>query len=298
MSYRRPTTDGPGSILRAILLTLLFIVIFLLTLIIALFLLLGPDFELDRLTVPDEPSPGPIPTATVDPEPLVTPIAASMTTLRNVALGFAVDYPADWQKRETTLRVILAPDATGLFPEKLQGAAIWAGIPADDTHEPTDLLTDILADFPAKTEILSTGSLNIGSQPWSTAEISFESKEAEQPSRAILAATNRNNVGYIIGAMAPANQWDALQPVFRGVINSFRFTQEAVIRPTDATRPPTPTATPTPQVYIVQPGDTLSHIAVQFGVTVEALSLRNNIDDPRSLRTGQKLVIPTKRQRY
>ncbi len=296
MSYRRTTTDGPGSILRAVLLTLLFIVIFLLTLIIALFLLLGPDFELSRLA--DEPSPGPIPTATVDPEPLVTPIAASLTTVRNVALGFAVDYPADWQKRETTLRVILAPDSTGLFPEKLQGAAIWAGIPANDSYEPTDLLTDILADFPANTDILSTGTLNAGSQTWQTVEISFENEEPDQSGQAILAATNRNNVGYIIGAMAPVDQWDTLQPVFRGIINSFRFTEEAVIRPTDATRPPTPTPTPTPQVYIVQSGDTLSHIAVQFGVTVEALALRNNIDDPRSLRTGQKLVIPTKRKRY
>ena len=294
MSYRRTITDGPGSILRAVLLTLLFIVIFLLTLIIALFLLLGPDFELSRL----EPSPGPIPTATIDPEPLVTPIAASLTTVRNVALGFAVDYPADWQKRETTLRVILAPDSTGLFPEKLQGAAIWAGIPANDSYEPTDLLTDILADFPANTAILNTGTLNIGSQPWQMAEISFETEDSGQPGRAILAATNRNNVGYILGALAPADQWDALQPVFRGIINSFRFTEEAVIRPTDATRPPTPTPTPTPQVYVVQSGDTLSHIAVQFGVTVEALALRNNIDDPRSLRTGQRLVIPTKRRRY
>ena len=296
MAYRQPTTDGPGSILRAVLLTLLFIVIVLLTLIIALFLLLGPDFELSRLA--DAPSPRPVPTATINPEPLVTPIAASLTTVRNVALGFAVDYPADWQKRETTLRVILAPDSTGLFPEKLQGAAIWAGIPADDSYEPTDLLTDILAEFPAKTDILNTGTLNAGSQSWQMVDISFETEELGQSGRAILAATNRNNVGYVLGAMAPADQWETLQPVFQGIINSFRFTEEAVIRPTDATRPPTPTPTPTPQVYIVQSGDTLSHIAVKFGVTVEALSLRNNIDDPRSLRTGQRLVIPTKRQRY
>jgi LysM repeat protein len=296
MSYRRTTTDGSGSILRAILLTLLFIVIFLLTLIIALFLLLGPNFELSRLT--DEPSPQPVPTATINPEPLVTPIAASLTTVRNVALGFAVDYPANWQKRETTLRVILAPDSTGLFPEKLQGAAIWAGIPADDSYEPTDLLTDILADFPANTTILNTGTLNAGAQSWQMVEINFETEVPDQSGRAILAATNRNNVGYILGVMAPADQWDTLQPVFRGILNSFRFTEEAVIRPTDATRPPTPTPTPTPQVYIVQSGDTLSHIAVKFGVTVEALSLRNNIDDPRSLRTGQRLVIPTKRKRY
>ncbi|MDQ7030846.1 MAG: DUF3524 domain-containing protein [Ardenticatenia bacterium] len=38
-----------------------------------------------------------------------------------------------------------------------------------------------------------------------------------------------------------------------------------------ATPEPTPTATPAPQVYIVQPGDTLSAIAARFGVTLEAI---------------------------
>ena len=296
MSYRRTTPNSPGSILRAILLTFLFIIIFLITLIIAMFLLVGPDVELSQIVPLGTPSPGPNPTPTLTVKPLVTPIAASMTNFRNVALGFAVDYPADWQKRDTTLRTILSPDATGLYPEKLQGAAIWIGIPADDTYEPEDLLTDLLAEFPASTEILETGTLNIDSQPWKSVELEFRDEELGQTGRAMLAAANRNQVGYMIGAVAPTDEWESLQPVFRGIINSFRFTEEAVIRPTDATRPPTPTPTPTPRIYVVQSGDTLSGIAVQFGVTVEALMLRNNIEDPRSLRSGQTLVIPTRRQ--
>ena len=296
MSYRKSTPDGPTSIFRAILLTFLFIIIFLTTLVIALFLLLGPDLELGGLAAGRSPTPAPIPTVTLTPEPLVTPIAGSLTTVRSVALGLALDYPANWQKRETTLRLIVAPDASGLYPEKLAGASLWAGIPVDDAYEPADLLTDLLADFPADTRILNVGSQNIGGQPWSTAEISFAEGQSAQSGRALLAATNRNQVGYILGAVAPAEQWDSLQPIFRGIINSFRFTQQAVIRPTDATRPPTPTPTPTPQIYIVQSGDTLSWIAVQYGVTVEALMLRNNIDDPRSLRSGQRLIIPTKKR--
>lgn len=296
MSYRRPSSSGQTPIGRAIFLTFLFIIIFLVTLIIALFLLLGPELELGGLTTGRSPAPGPNPTPTLTPAALVTPIAGSLATVRSVALGFALDYPANWQKRETTLRLILAPDATGLYPEDLLAASLWAGIPADDSYEPADLLTDLLAGFPADTQVLSTGSLNIGGQPWSTVELSFTVSPSAQAGRALLAATNRNQVGYVMGAVAPAEQWESLQPILRGMINSFRFTQQAVIRPTDATRPPTPTPTPTPQIYIVQSGDTLSWIAVQYGVTVEALMLRNNIDDPRSLRSGQKLVIPTKKR--
>ena len=69
-----------------------------------------------------------------------------------------------------------------------------------------------------------------------------------------------------------------------------------VVTPTPApyTPPPTPTftATPQPTVYLVVPGDTLSRIAVQYGVSVEALQEENNILDPRTLQPGQQLVIP------
>jgi LysM repeat protein len=80
------------------------------------------------------------------------------------------------------------------------------------------------------------------------------------------------------------------------MLNSFHFTQEAVIRPTDSSPPPTPTASPTPRIYIVQPGDTLGGIALEFGVTIEALVTRNSLEDARLIRTGQKLIIPNKRK--
>ena len=99
----------------------------------------------------------------------------------------------------------------------------------------------------------------------------------------------------MIVAVGPADQWTSLQPIFQGMVNSFRFTEEIVIRPTDATPRPTPTRTPTPSIYVVQAGDTLLGISLEYGVTVEALAIRNGIDDPRSLRTGQRLIIPQRR---
>lgn len=45
--------------------------------------------------------------------------------------------------------------------------------------------------------------------------------------------------------------------------------------------------------YTVAPGDTLSAIAEQFGVTVEALAALNQIADPALLQVGQVLLIPS-----
>lgn len=55
----------------------------------------------------------------------------------------------------------------------------------------------------------------------------------------------------------------------------------------------TPTVTPTPVIYAIRRGDTLGVVAARFGVTVAALQEVNGIADPRSLRVGQELIIPS-----
>lgn len=44
--------------------------------------------------------------------------------------------------------------------------------------------------------------------------------------------------------------------------------------------------------YVVQEGDSLSAVALRFGVTEEALREANGIVDPDSLFVGQALVVP------
>lgn len=46
------------------------------------------------------------------------------------------------------------------------------------------------------------------------------------------------------------------------------------------------------QVYIVQRGDTLYTIGLQFGVTIAALQQANNLQNPNQLAVGQELIIP------
>jgi LysM repeat protein len=45
-------------------------------------------------------------------------------------------------------------------------------------------------------------------------------------------------------------------------------------------------------VYVVQDGDTLYAIAVQFGVSMDALMAENGMNDPNALQVGQELQIP------
>ncbi len=45
-------------------------------------------------------------------------------------------------------------------------------------------------------------------------------------------------------------------------------------------------------VYIVQKGDTLTQIAIRFGITVDELIQANNITDANSISVGDSLVIP------
>jgi LysM repeat protein len=46
-------------------------------------------------------------------------------------------------------------------------------------------------------------------------------------------------------------------------------------------------------VHVVQPGDSLFRIALQYGVTVDAIIQANNIVNPNLIIVGQELIIPT-----
>jgi LysM repeat protein len=54
----------------------------------------------------------------------------------------------------------------------------------------------------------------------------------------------------------------------------------------------TPAPTPTPIIHVVQPGDTLLGIALQYNVTLEELYQVNGVLKPELLQIGQSIVIP------
>lgn len=101
-----------------------------------------------------------------------------------------------------------------------------------------------------------------------------------------------------------------------GVIRPWQHQKVATVTPTATDTPmlsPTPTATrtstapptstptatstatptPTPVIYVVQSGDTLLSIAIEYGTTVDALLQANDLDERQMIYTGQELVIAT-----
>ena len=61
-----------------------------------------------------------------------------------------------------------------------------------------------------------------------------------------------------------------------------------------ASNEPTPvfTSTPQPSAHTVGEGQTLNQIAALYGVSTEAIILKNNISDPNQIFVGQRLEIP------
>ena len=55
---------------------------------------------------------------------------------------------------------------------------------------------------------------------------------------------------------------------------------------------PAALATPATITHIVETGDTLYHLALKYGTTIEAIVGANKLTDPDRLQIGQKLVIP------
>ena len=62
-----------------------------------------------------------------------------------------------------------------------------------------------------------------------------------------------------------------------------------LISPASPAKAQAPTDNP---VYIVQKGDTLTKIAIEFGITLDALIQANNITDPNAITVGARLIIP------
>jgi LysM repeat protein len=265
---------------------LLLVVTFALIGFVALSVVTGNDFGISQAAGLTGGRPAPVPTPPVaqgTPNPLDT------VNFKDTALGFSVQYPRTWQKQQAALRVILTPATE-------QSAMLWFGIPADGSDNPADLLAQVQAELAPGQQPVNRGQLSIGGERWQSAQFNYQDEQATAMV-ATIAATSKDQVGYYVAAIAPAEQWNQLQPAFQNVLDNFEFTTQAVLRPTDATPPPTPTPTPTPVFHIVQSGDTLSHISVKFDVSIEALMDRNGLDKTSIIRPGDKLIIPRKRQR-
>ncbi|MBI1276956.1 MAG: LysM peptidoglycan-binding domain-containing protein [Anaerolineaceae bacterium] len=108
--------------------------------------------------------------------------------------------------------------------------------------------------------------------------------------------------GSDVDAIIAANNLpeSALIKVGQGLVIPVRLLSPATSTPTPTPIAPVATATtqvdvpaPVPgNVYIIQPGDTLSRIAARFNTTTATLAQLNGITNPNTIYYGQRLIIP------
>jgi len=251
------------------------------------------------------PTLGPTPTATPTMPPTDTPLALKLYS--NSAFGFSLQYPGDWQARETRQQVVLAPDSDGLATSiigdtTVTGVAFVVGRQAGGAAQtPSELLSQLIASLPTDATAIETGFRTVGQTEWAISQARLNASGGAQEMTAYVAAAVRGGVAYTVLAAAPSDEWETFAPIFQQMFDSLQFTASQAAA--TVTPVPTPTsvrtatvtplaATPTPVVYVVQEGDTLGAIAIRFGVTVEDLQAANGIDDPTKLQIGQELLIP------
>ena len=257
------------------------------------------------------PTPSPSPTLL----PTDTPAAAKQYS--NSAFGFSLQYPGAWEVKESRQQVVLAPDAGGLSASLedeqavIEEPAFVVGHQIETiSDEPSQLLTQLVAQLPTDAATVETGSRTIEGVRWVISQVNLNSAESAEQMTAYVAATFQNGLGYTVLAAAPAADWETFSPIFQQMFDSFQFTEPqvaavliptATVSPTQPitatsvlaeTTPGAPGTTPTPVVYLVAEGDTLGAIAARFDVSVEEIMAANDLDDSASLSIGQELVIP------
>jgi len=109
--------------------------------------------------------------------------------------------------------------------------------------------------------------------------------------------------GSSVDAIIAANNLpeSALIKVGQGLVIPVRLLSPATSTPTATPIAPVATATtqvnaPPPEVpgnvYVIQPGDTLSRIAARFNTTTATLAQLNGITNPNTIYYGQRIIIP------
>lgn len=229
-------------------------------------------------TVPVVVSPTPMPT------PAVTTIATQPTATATSAFGELTGTPAV----TATVAPVATPTAEAAEAPSVEGAtytvrwgdtlfsiATMYGTTVDEIKTANGLTSDFIV---VGQELIIPGGVVTVPEPAPPTE-GGPTVHIVQPGETLFSIAQQ--YGTTVNAIAQANQ----------ITNPwFIYVGQELIIPSgggDMGPPAGPGTT-----YVVQPGDTLYSIAVQYGTTVEALTVANNLSSPNFIYVGQRLVIP------
>jgi hypothetical protein len=203
----------------------------------AVTLLRGRDEAIGQVATPTlssgvpayTPTLGPTPSPTVTMPPTETPLALKLYS--NSAFGFNLQYPGNWQAKETRQQVVLAPDAEGLATSIISDTTVTKGVAfvvgrqaGSITEEPSGLLAQLIAALPTDASAIETGFRTVGQIEWAISQVKTYETDPDREMTAYVAATSHNGTAYTVLAAAPSADWDSFAPVFQQMFDSFQFT--------------------------------------------------------------------------
>ncbi len=203
----------------------------------------------------------------------------------------------------TTIPTLVQPSATSI-PGQPTSTLTNTPIPATSTNtsvpvNPTSTTAPVL---PTATQ---ENALPTQESPTATPNGGVDN--VQFPGRIVHIVRSGDTVGNLatlygsnVDAIIAANNLpeSALIKVGQGLVIPVRLLSPATSTPTPSPIAPVATATtevnaPVPgNIYIIQPGDTLSRIAARFNTTAATLAQLNGITNPNTIYYGQRITIP------
>ncbi|MDM8531813.1 LysM peptidoglycan-binding domain-containing protein [Anaerolineales bacterium HSG25] len=175
------------------------------------------------------------PTLEIEQVPNTTPTVgptealptATQTSTPSAAVEFCgedmvlcIEYPGGWKTYQDDSVMIFSPNEDGLDSENRSEVVMRLG-QSTETTAVSEFLANVLAQFPLDAETLNEVPLSIAGTTWTSVQIQFN--EAGQPVVATLAVTVKDDTSYYLAAVAPASEWNSLQPRFQDMIKSLSF---------------------------------------------------------------------------
>lgn len=152
-----------------------------------------------------------------------------------------------------------------------------------------------LMEIPVEYEVVSgpSGAPKAAPTPAPT-RAQTSSRASRPPATSANAQTYVVQAGDTLNSIADQVGIDAAKLVaWNGLTNPDAIAEGQTLRLTAPAAQPAATASPSGSKYVVKPGDTLSGIAVTFGVDLDGLAAANHLSDPYPIVDGQTLTIPS-----
>jgi hypothetical protein len=192
--------------------------------------------------VPPTSTPTPVPpTPTPTQSPTAEPASKSVTELAgesfvNEAKGYSIAYPAGWQVMDMGEMVILIKDpaamSTGTPTAVIISAdtveAFLGGALVGVTEEQLGAaLLTVAAQMGEDLKLGEVETLTVGGLPAARAEGTGTADDGVTPMTGCLTLVLGDTHAAMIMAVAPAGQWEAFEPLFEAMLDTFTLTGTA-----------------------------------------------------------------------